>query len=165
MTGSNSPPSPETDPGKLDPGGNPADIRRAAMNLLARREHSLGELRQKLRRHFDDEGMLDAALQTLAAENLQSDNRYAESFARLRAQRGYGPGRVRREMREKTLSDAAIDRALQAAAVDWQALAETVFRKKFGGPGRVNIKEKARRVRFMQYRGFSAEHYQHLLED
>ncbi|MGB0765874.1 MAG: recombination regulator RecX, partial [Luminiphilus sp.] len=31
---------------------NPADVRRAAMDLLARREHSVEELRQKLARRF-----------------------------------------------------------------------------------------------------------------
>lgn len=142
----------------------PADIRLAAMNLLSRREHSLGELRQKLRRRFADEEMLEGQLRQLVEENLQSDERYAESFARLRAARGYGPGRIRRELREKALSDAAIDRAFEVAELDWWALAETVFRKKFGEPGAVELKEKARRCRFMQYRGFAADHYQHLLE-
>jgi regulatory protein len=67
-------------------------------------------------------------------------------------------------MREKSLSDAAIARAFDAAELDWWALAETVFRKKFGEPVRVDLKEKARRMRFMQYRGFAADHYQHLLD-
>ncbi len=137
----------------------------AAMNLLARREHSLGELRQKLQRRFDDAVMLETQLQKLVEENLQSDDRFAESFARQRAGRGHGPARVRQEMREKNLSDIAIARAFEAAELDWWALAEGVFRKKFGEPGRVDLKEKARRIRFMQYRGFSADHYEHLLGD
>jgi regulatory protein len=40
-----------------------------------------------------------------------------------------------------------------------------VFCKKFGAPGPVDLKEKARRARFMQYRGFSSDHYQHLLDN
>jgi len=135
------------------------------MNLLARREHSLGELRQKLRGKFDDETLLEAQLQKLADEKLQSDERYAESFARLRALRGYGPARVRQEMRAKSISDAAVARALAAAVPDWSVLAQEVFCKKFGTPGPVDLKEKARRARFMQYRGFSSDHFQHLLDD
>ncbi|MCP5129787.1 MAG: regulatory protein RecX [Pseudomonadales bacterium] len=134
------------------------------MNLLARREHSLGELRQKLRRRFDDEEIVESQLQKLVAENLQSDERYAESFARLRALRGYGPNRVRQELREKALSDIAIARAFEAAQFDWFALAEAAFLKKFGEPGKVDLKEKARRARFMQYRGFAVDHYQHLID-
>ncbi len=134
------------------------------MNLLARREHSLDEMRQKLQRRFDDAAMLETQLQKLADEKLQSDERFAESFARQRAGRGYGPSRVRQEMRQKGISDSAIAQAIEAAELDWWALAETVFRKKFGEPARVDMKEKAKRMRFMQYRGFSADHYQHLVD-
>ena len=135
------------------------------MNLLARREHSLAELRLKLRRRFPDETAVETELQKLAAEKLQSDARYAESFARQRATRGYGPLRVRQEMREKGLSDQAVSTALEALALDWAALAGQVLCKKFGPHACTDIKEKARRVRFMQYRGFSTEHYQALIQD
>ena len=134
------------------------------MNLLSRREHSLDELRQKLQRRFDNAAMLENQLQRLADENLQSDARFAESFARQRAGRGYGPSRVRQEMRQKGISDNAIAQAFETAELDWWALAESTFRKKFGEPARVEMKEKARRMRFMQYRGFSADHYQHLFD-
>lgn len=164
MTEPDATPAPAGTAGNV-PTGMAAEIRRAAMNLLARREHSLGELRQKLRRQFDDETMLEAQLQKLADERLQSDDRYAESFARLRALRGYGPARVRQEMRAKSISDTAVARALAAAVPDWSVLAQEVFCKKFGAPGPVDLKEKARRARFMQYRGFSSDHYQHLLDN
>ena len=144
---------------------NPADIRLAAMNLLARREHSRWELLRKLRRRFPDEQLLAAQLQRLADENLQSDERYAQSYAWQRSGRGYGPLRVRQEMRDRGLSDGQLASAFGQVELDWVALATEAFHKKFGEPGRVDIKEKARRCRFMQYRGFCAEHYQHLIHD
>tara|TARA_R110001592_G_scaffold337300_1_gene623514 strand:+ start:112771 stop:113271 length:501 start_codon:yes stop_codon:yes gene_type:complete len=143
--------------------GSPADIRFAAMNLLARREHSLSELRTKLRRRFTDEQQLENQLQKLVADKLQSDERFAESFARMRAGRGYGPARVRQGMREKGLSDSDIARAFEAAEVDWGTLAAQVLLKKFGADVPGDLKEKAKRIRFMQYRGFAADHYQHLI--
>jgi regulatory protein len=144
---------------------NPADIRLAAMNLLARREHSLWELRRKLKRRFGDEQLLAAELTRLAEQNLQSDVRFAESFVRHRVGRGCGPLRLRREMRERGLSDSEIALALDGAEVDWHKLATEVFNKKFGATGAADLKEKARRIRFMQYRGFAADHFQHLLDD
>lgn len=140
------------------------------MNLLARREHSLFELRRKLRRRFQDEDLVDTQLQRLVEENLQSDQRFAESYARQRAGRGYGPARLRQEMRDKGVTDSEISRAFEDAELDWYSLASEALRKKFGEPGSAqpggyDIKEKARRVRFMQYRGFSAEHYQQLVDD
>ena len=157
------------------PAINPADVRLAAMNLLARREHSLRELRQKLLRRFSDGPLLEAELHRLADENLQSDQRFAESYARQRAGRGYGPQRVRQEMRDRGLSEADIAGAFERNELDWFALAEEVFRKKFDaravpdtqeiGLQPPDLKEKARRARFMQYRGFSTDHFRHLLGD
>lgn len=142
---------------------NPADIRLAAMNLLARREHSRKELRNKLKRRFPDELLVDDVLQHLADEKLQSDGRFAESFVRQRISTGKGPLRLRHEMGERGLTDTDIEVALASVKVDWYALAEDVLHKKFPNIKSQDIKEKARCSRFMQYRGFSSEHFRHLM--
>ncbi len=142
---------------------NPADIRYAAMDLLARREHSRRELKQKLRKRFEDEELIDEQLDRLSEENLQSDSRYAESFLRQRINRGHGPLRIRQEMRQKGISDSGVNAALEEESPDWYALAEDTYRRKFGELPPEDIKEKAKRSRFMQYRGFGLDHYQHLL--
>ena len=142
---------------------NPADIRRAAMDLLARREHSLRELRDKLKRRFPDDDLLIQELERLRDEHLQSDERFAQSFARQRVLRGQGPLRIRQEMRQRGLSDSEIALAMESLEVDWFELAAEVLEKKFGGIPADDMKDKARRMRFMQYRGFSMEHFQDLL--
>ena len=141
----------------------PADVRLAAMNLLARREHSVRELRNKLKRRFPDDSMIDEQIARLTSQNLQSNLRFAESYARQRISRGYGPVRVREELRERGASGLDIAAAMNELQVDWFAAASEVILKKFGALAPSDIKEKARRARFMQYRGFTAEHYQKLL--
>jgi regulatory protein len=141
-----------------------ADIRRAAMDLLARREHSIRELQHKLRRRFGATSLIETVLSRLAEENLQSDERYAGSFVRQRAARGYGPVRIRQEMREKGLDKPAIAAALERAEIDWRGLAAEVFRKKFGETPTGDAKERARRSRFLHYRGFDADDVRDLLE-
>lgn len=141
-----------------------AAIRRAAMDLLARREHSIRELRQKLRRRFGDTSLIETVLSRLADENLQSDERYAGSFVRQRAARGYGPVRIRQEMREKGLDKPAIAAAMERAEIDWRALAAEVSRKKFGEMPAGDARERARRSRFLHYRGFDADDVRDLLE-
>ena len=142
---------------------NPADIRFAAMNLLARREHSRKELHTKLKRRFPDEALVEAQLQCLADENLQNDARFAKSFVRQRIAMGKGPLRVHQEMRERGLSDTEIEDALASVDVDWYALAKDVVHRKFGNTKALDIKEKARCCRFMEYRGFSSDHFRHLI--
>jgi regulatory protein len=143
---------------------DPNHIRIAAMDLLARREHSRRELRQKLLRRFKAPELIDTQLNRLTEENLQSDSRYAGSFLRQRISRGYGPVRIRQEMRQKGISDAEIELAISAEAPDWFALAEDAYSRKFGALPVGDIRDKARRSRFMQYRGFALDHYQHLLD-
>ena len=160
------------------------------MDLLARREHSLSELHRKLCRRFDAPDLVASVLQDLQRENLQSDERYAESLLRQRLQRGYGPARIRQDMRERGLNEAAIAAAHAAVEPDWFAAAESVFARKFGSipaaesglatldhednpqdsvalreARQMALKEKAKRMRFMQYRGFAAEHFRHLLDE
>ena len=142
---------------------DPAAIRLAAMNLLARREHSVRELRTRLQRNFPDATMIDEVLTRLIADRLQSDVRFAESYARQRMGRGYGPLRLREELRQRGVSEADVTVALDEMAVDWCAVAAEVMRKKFGTGDARDLKEKGKRARFMQYRGFSADHYQQLL--
>lgn len=145
---------------------NPVDVRLSAMNYLARREHSRRELLKKLSRRFDDSNLVAAQVERLTAEGLQSDKRFAESYARMRAGRGFGPLRIRQEMRERGLSDAEIVAAFDLLEVSWYDLALAVHSKKFGRRSAVNtkfdLKERARQTRFMQHRGFTSAHYQHL---
>lgn len=142
---------------------NPADIRLAAMNLLARREHSVRQLRIKLQRRFPGDERIDEQLSRLTAEHLQCDVRFAASYTRQRISRGYGPVRLREELRERGVAEADSTAAMEELEIDWYALAAEVMHKKFGALAPRDIKEKARRARFMQYRGFATEHYQQLL--
>ncbi|EAQ97042.2 hypothetical protein KT71_12305 [Congregibacter litoralis KT71] len=130
------------------------------MNLLARREHSLSELQRKLARRFDREE-LDAALQKLADENLQSDERFAQSFTRERMLRGVGPLRIESELRQRGVRSSYIDHAIAFVPTEegltWRGVAKDVLERKFGCEPPADLAEKARRLRFLGYRGFGEE--------
>jgi len=145
----------------------PLELRRVAMDLLARREHSAQELSQKLQKRWrgrtvacDD---LESVLESLAMEGLLSDERYASARARQLAGRGYGPTRIREELRQQGV-DHHIEKALEQACAEsngWLAHAAAVYAKKYQGMPIVGDfsgrqKERAKRLRFLQYRGFDA---------
>ena len=88
---------------------------------------------------------------------MQSDARYAEQYVAQRAARGYGPARIRAELRERGVTDADIDEALDGAAEDWAAIARDTRRRRFGAAGPADFRERARQGRFLQYRGFTSE--------
>lgn len=144
---------------------DPPDVRLAAMNLLARREHSVWELRRKLKRRFTDEAVIDEQISRLTEQNLQSDMRFAESYTRQRINRGYGPVRLREELRERGISKTDSAQIMDELEIDWHGHAIQVMRNKFGDLPPQDIKEEARRARFMQHRGFTAEHYRYVQDD
>jgi regulatory protein len=72
-----------------------------------------------------------------------------------RAQRLYGPTRIRMELRERHISEEAIDNALAEANVDWQILLRELIWRKFGRNPPTDICERAKQQRFLAYRGFN----------
>ncbi|GAA4353700.1 regulatory protein RecX [Kangiella taiwanensis] len=132
----------------------PRDYKIIAMDLLARREHSRRELIDKLKlRGFEGEDV-EAYLDRLAERGLQSDERFVESFIRQRSQNGYGPLRVRQELRQKGIEDAAISLHFESMGIDWHQIAVDVWRKKYNRAPGPDMKLRAKQTRFLQYRGF-----------
>ena len=126
----------------------------SAINLLSRREHSRKELQQKLARTLNEPEAIDDVLNRLEDDGLVSDTRFTESFIRMHLGRGHGPMRIRQELKQKGVDEETVSIALEEASPDWFALAETTRVKKFGEEAPADHKEKARQVRFLQYRGF-----------
>ncbi|GAB3374327.1 recombination regulator RecX [Spongiibacter taiwanensis] len=137
------------------------DIRIKAMDLLARREHSRSELSTKLNQRFSDcPDLIVAAVQRLSDEGLVSNQRFAESFVRQRVAKGHGPLRIRQELRQREVEEGLIGEALAEAGIDWWALAEEAVQRRFGAEAPADFKEKAKRMRFLQQRGFTFEQIQ-----
>lgn len=132
------------------------DIRRSALNLLARREHSRQELHHKLQQRFAvDITLIENEIALLREQGLQSDARLAEVFLRSRAGRGQGPLKIRAELKNKGVDDTTIEEAFTDSDMDWIAGIKAVVQKQFGDTPPANAKERARRIRFLQQRGFS----------
>jgi regulatory protein len=142
---------------------NPADIRRAAMNALARREHSRQELFKKLLQRFADTQLVSEVLDALCEENLQSDQRYTEAFIRYRKTRGQGPIRIAADLRSSGISEGLLAANLDSKSGDWQELAREVYHKRFGQQPAEDLKALAKQQRFLQYRGFTHEHIKYAI--
>ena len=136
------------------------DLRRRAMDLLARREHSRQELEDKISARVPEleDGLLDAVLDQLEADNLLSDHRFAESYVRMRRDKGYGPLYIQSRLQQCGVSRQILDAVLDGQSGDWFDAAESALQRKAGG-GTVPVDEKyrARLLRFLASRGFTAE--------
>lgn len=146
-------------------------VRRAAMNLLARREHSFHELLEKLTEKYPDFSpaeLLRPVLEQLRAENLQSDSRFLEAFVRYRSTRGVGPLKIASELYPRKLDAGLIEQALYDSGIDWRELCWQALQKKLGSrgaPGLLDQQEKLRCQRFLQQRGFSHDQISQVLKN
>lgn len=142
----------------------------AALELLSRREHSALELRRKLADRFPDTDF-EPVLARLRELNYQSDRRFAEVFTRSRVQRGQGPLRIRQELQQRGISVPLIESALGQAEADWYALAQAQLQRKFpvpvsrALPREQQLRERARRHRYLASRGFPADAIRAAVED
>jgi regulatory protein len=159
--------------------GQPLSLKARAIGLLAQREHSLAELRRKLmrlarqhsRQHLADAAQpgavespepaehelateVDALLVWLQTQGYLSEARFVESRIHARSQR-YGNLRIQQELaqhgvrleaeQQARLKDSELERARQ------------IWQRKFGGEAPVDGAARAKQMRFLAGRGFSAE--------
>ncbi len=130
-----------------------SDSYNSAIRCLALREHSVVELAQKLSRKGFEEAEIRDAIEQLQAENKQCDQRFAESLIRSRINAGKGPRWLEQELQQHNLPANLI----QQVDVDWSELATQVRAKRFGLEPILEQSEKARQLRFLQYRGFTMQ--------
>ncbi len=136
-----------------------------AVDLLARREHSRCELRNKLRSRGLDADGIDEALDALEERGWLSDERFAEGYVRSRRERGDGPLRIARALRDRGVSDEVAGRCLGGDAMDWDGAARRAWEKRFGGHPPDGIEDRARQQRFLLRRGFDHEQIRTLFRD
>ncbi len=136
---------------------NLRSIRVVAMDLLSRREHSTYELTLKLKKRNFDMDEITAALDRLQQENLQSDSRFIESVVNSRVSAGFGPVKIKYELRQKGISVERVDDYFSGMTVEWEQLMAAQRSKKFGQNIPVDYREKMKQARFLQNRGFSTE--------
>ena len=124
--------------------------------MLARREYSQRELRARLEHAGCDEEESEAALDKLREQHYQDDARFGEMIVRTRMGQGYGPTRIRAELRSHGLADSEIRELIDAADADWEALAAGQLRKKYGSRPAADHAERGKRAAFLLRRGFAA---------
>lgn len=136
-----------------------ARVRKAAYAMLARREYGCQELAQRLRDKGHEAPLIELVVAQLVAERMLSDERFVDAFVRSRSSRGYGPRRIEAELHQRGVDDELAEGRLAAGPSeecdDWVARAEQVRCRKFGEALPKEFPERARQMRYLEYRGFT----------
>jgi regulatory protein len=137
---------------------------RAALELLARREHTRRELTRKLTPRAFPDDIVAPVLDELERSVALAEARFTDSFVRARIAKGQGPQRIRAELAQRGIDADAADEVLRGADVDWLDAIRAVRAKRFGAEPPSDYAQRARQARFLQYRGFSSAQIKAALE-
>ena len=129
---------------------SPAELKARALRFLARREHSRAELSRKLAPHAESAEALLFLLDELEKRKQLSDERYAEVRAHWMA-RKYGAAKIRQDLKAKGVAEEVAARVSTDGELE---RARGILARKYRDAA-ATAEEKARRMRFLQGRGFS----------
>lgn len=124
-----------------------------ALSLLARREYAAHALSKKLLLRTENPEWIETVILALKERKYLDDARFAESYVRMRANKGYGKLRIVGELKEKGIAEELISANLLNYG-DRERL-KKIREKKFGEVLPTTLAEKAKQMRYLQYKGFS----------
>lgn len=156
-------------------GKNPKELAKKieakAVALLAMREHGAKELKQKLLTKFPETAdlleqyaeqpglvkqLVDEVLALCIENQWQSDERYLEQAVRNYLAKGHGPQKIKQKLQQACYDSSLLAAALDLDDSDWAELAQQALEKKYGDCKKpTEQKEQAKRMRFLQSRGFA----------
>jgi regulatory protein len=129
----------------------------SALRLLARREHSAKELSDKLKIKGFSPEEINEALESCQRANVQSDERFVESYVRYRTRQGYGPLKISQELKNKGVDADLVYKELRQEGPNWLSHALSVWEKKSKGQIELSFQEIQKQQRFLLYRGFDMD--------
>lgn len=108
-------------------------------------------------RNFEDSDIADA-IELLIADDILSDERFSDSYVESRVNKGFGPIKIRAELRERGVDRDLIGESVDAYNHEWPSKASEARHKRFGADVPENWDERSKQTRFLQARGFAQEH-------
>ena len=131
------------------------------VNLLSRREYSEYEIRCKMQEKAFTEDEIEQTILHCRQKNWQNDRRFTENYLQFRAQRGFGPNRIKQELHQlKGVQTEVIDEVFMDSEIDWSKQALSVLNKKFPDyRAKQDPKSKQKIWRYMLSHGFYADDF------
>lgn len=141
-----------------------SDIFDRALKILSLRDHSVFELRQKLRDRFEDKEVIDQVLEKLLDLKYLDDTRFARIYSKSLQKKGKSSYMVKQSLRKKGIADtAAAPFVNQAGDLD---IALATAEKKLKVLARFDSEQQRQKLgNFLRNRGFGFDIIQKVLRN
>ena len=131
---------------------------------MARRDHSRAELKSKLLGKGFESPDADIAMDYCESMGYLDDERFAGLLMRSHIAKGHGPARIKQAFIQKGVPKELMSSVIDGSDCDWYELAKEKACRKYGEPGKLEHKEKARRIRYLIGQGFSYDQVAYALD-
>jgi regulatory protein len=131
--------------------------RASALASLSLREHSIKELTDKLTQKGYEEISIRKVIEECIGYNYLNNERFAEIFWRNRSAKGFGPNKIRIELKLKGIDSQLIQSSSQQKEIDFEKVVKSVYFKKYKGIQIVDFKDKLKRQNYLYQRGFDRD--------
>ena len=135
-----------------------------ALDILSRREHSVLELKQKLKKKYDIEDDIEETISRLKKNNLLNDYRFSESYVVYRKRKGFGPVKISKELESKGVAEVIIFEVLDNEG-GWVEAANKAFSKRFKEGPSTDTKTLLKQKNFLYNRGFDFKEIESVLSN
>ena len=135
-----------------------------ALDILSRREHSVLELKQKLKKKFDTEDDFNKVISRLKKNNLLDDYRFSESYVVYRKRKGFGPVKISHELQSKGVAEGIVFEVLDKEG-GWDEAAKKAFSKRFKDGPSTDVHILLKQKNFLYNKGFDFKEIESVLSD
>lgn len=142
----------------------PKEVMAVAMRLLAMRDHGELELANKLSQKGASEEFVAKVIAECIEQGWLNDEKFCQILIKSKVNKGLGKIRIKMEAKQKGLSESLINSCLNSNEIDWFKSALTAYNKKFSTKPITDYKDKAKCMRYLQYRGFSNDEISYAIE-
>lgn len=139
-------------------------LRARALYWLGKKDYSVKDFQLKLDKVCEIEELKSALMENLVARDWLSDERYMQGFIRQKLAAGLGLNRIKQELTLHGIKSEVTVNYLETQEIDWFEQAKQTYLKKYGESEVTDFKEKSKRFRYMQYRGFGPDEIKYAME-
>ncbi|MDU0113363.1 regulatory protein RecX [Psychrosphaera aquimarina] len=151
---------------------DPAKLRARALYWIAKRDYSIHDFKVKLEKVCELPELIDALITDFINRDWLNEQRYMEMFVRTKVAMGLGNQRIQQELKQHGLKTDEIVLYIESLEIDWFEQAKSTYQRKFAEKpmdvkqlGRDKFyKEKAKRFRYMSYRGFKPDEIKYSMD-
>lgn len=132
-------------------------LRNRALYWLSKRDWSEYDFKKKLDNVCEDEILKEQLLADFIAKDWLNESRYVASTVKSKVRTGSGLMRIKNDLKAHGIKPEQVDAVVAELDIDWFEQAKQSYQKKYGETPIADRKERAKRYRFLQYRGYDSE--------